>query len=279
MNTLLDVTPNSEIKFELVAGKTLERNLKLRNKTDLPVAFKVKTTAPKRYCVRPNCSIIKAKDAVEVKIVMQPLKDLPSPPNQWKDKFLIQAGQLSEVPAENSGDPKVLFDGLTREALHEQKLMCTFELPAEASSVAHTQAPAVTPEAEDSKAPPAPAPVSASDNSSAPKTSREKDLEEKLNLERRLADKLAREVEAGRDRERGLKEAIEEEREQNKEVVRALELLQGKFEALQTKHQKSGAGDKKGGEVAVKESPMRNYIMAFLVIVIAILIAKIALPQ
>ena len=30
-----------------------------------------------------------------------------------------------------------------------------------------------------------------------------------------------------------MKEAIEEERDQNKEVVRALELLQAKFEALQ----------------------------------------------
>lgn len=33
-------------------------NLKLRNPSDRKVCFKVKTTAPRRYCVRPNSGII-----------------------------------------------------------------------------------------------------------------------------------------------------------------------------------------------------------------------------
>lgn len=33
-------------------------NLKLRNPSDKRVCFKVKTTAPRRYCVRPNSGIV-----------------------------------------------------------------------------------------------------------------------------------------------------------------------------------------------------------------------------
>jgi hypothetical protein len=50
----------------------------------------VKTTAPKRYCVRPNCCLVRAGEQVEVKIIMQALKEIPPPEQMWKDKFLIQ---------------------------------------------------------------------------------------------------------------------------------------------------------------------------------------------
>lgn len=35
-------------------------NLKLKNPSDRKVCFKVKTTAPRRYCVRPNSGVIDA---------------------------------------------------------------------------------------------------------------------------------------------------------------------------------------------------------------------------
>jgi len=41
-------------------------DLKLTNPTDRKVCFKVKTTAPKRYCVRPNSGIIEPGQAVTV---------------------------------------------------------------------------------------------------------------------------------------------------------------------------------------------------------------------
>ena len=48
----------------------MEKSLFLKNTSENAVAFKVKTTAPKRYCVRPNNSVIKAKGWIEVRIVM-----------------------------------------------------------------------------------------------------------------------------------------------------------------------------------------------------------------
>lgn len=41
-------------------------NLKLANPTDRNVCFKVKTTAPRRYCVRPNSGVIEAGTSVKV---------------------------------------------------------------------------------------------------------------------------------------------------------------------------------------------------------------------
>ncbi len=38
----------------------------VRNPNSEPVAFKIKTTAPKQYCVRPNSGRIEANQSVEV---------------------------------------------------------------------------------------------------------------------------------------------------------------------------------------------------------------------
>lgn len=41
-------------------------NLKLKNPSDRRVCFKVKTTAPRRYCVRPNSGVIDAGATVVI---------------------------------------------------------------------------------------------------------------------------------------------------------------------------------------------------------------------
>lgn len=38
----------------------------LKNPSDKKVAFKIKTTAPKRYCVRPNCGELAPKEKAEI---------------------------------------------------------------------------------------------------------------------------------------------------------------------------------------------------------------------
>lgn len=43
----------------------------LKNPSYKKVAFKIKTTAPKRYCVRPNCGEIGPKDEAEISGILQ----------------------------------------------------------------------------------------------------------------------------------------------------------------------------------------------------------------
>lgn len=46
--------------------------LKLKNPTEHKIAFKVKTTAPKRYCVRPNSGVLRQDGEITVSGNPQP---------------------------------------------------------------------------------------------------------------------------------------------------------------------------------------------------------------
>ncbi|NWW37128.1 VAPA protein, partial [Panurus biarmicus] len=63
-------------------------NLKLRNPSDRKVCFKVKTTAPRRYCVRPNSGIIDPGSSVIVSVMLQPFDYDPN--EKSKHKFMVQ---------------------------------------------------------------------------------------------------------------------------------------------------------------------------------------------
>ncbi|KAI3501744.1 hypothetical protein L1887_29736 [Cichorium endivia] len=62
----------------------------LSNISDEYVAFKVKTTSPKRFCVRPNSGIVSPKSECSFTVTMQGLRSHPSEV-ECKDKFLIQS--------------------------------------------------------------------------------------------------------------------------------------------------------------------------------------------
>ena len=64
--------------------------LKLHNPSEKKVCFKVKTTAPKRYCVRPNCGLIEPQASVSVAVMLQPFDYADTSENR-RHKFLVQA--------------------------------------------------------------------------------------------------------------------------------------------------------------------------------------------
>ncbi|XP_043715859.1 vesicle-associated protein 1-3-like [Telopea speciosissima] len=86
---LLSIQP-SELKFPFELNKQSSCSLQLSNKTDQYVAFKVKTTNPKKYCVRPNTGIVLPMSTCDVTVTMQAQKEAP-PDMQCKDKFLLQS--------------------------------------------------------------------------------------------------------------------------------------------------------------------------------------------
>ncbi|XAR54954.1 hypothetical protein NMG60_11030305 [Bertholletia excelsa] len=91
MNTgeLLSIEP-VELKFRFELQKQISCSLQLANKTEKHVAFKVKTTNPKKYCVRPNTGIVLPRSTCDVIVTMQAQKEAP-PDLQCKDKFLLQS--------------------------------------------------------------------------------------------------------------------------------------------------------------------------------------------
>ncbi|URD82679.1 MSP domain containing protein, partial [Musa troglodytarum] len=75
---------------EVELKKQISCSLQLTNKSDDNVAFKVKTTSPKKYCVRPNAGIVLPRSTCDVIVTMQSQREAP-PDMQCKDKFLVQS--------------------------------------------------------------------------------------------------------------------------------------------------------------------------------------------
>ncbi|KAM9427053.1 vesicle-associated membrane protein-associated protein A-like [Salvelinus alpinus] len=100
-------------------------NLKLKNPSDRRVCFKVKTTAPRRYCVRPNSGIIEAGATVTISVMLQPFDYDPN--EKSKHKFMVQS--IFAPPNESELD--AMWKDAKPDDLMDSKLRCVFDLPSE----------------------------------------------------------------------------------------------------------------------------------------------------
>ncbi|XP_019365734.1 PREDICTED: vesicle-associated membrane protein-associated protein B/C isoform X2 [Gavialis gangeticus] len=122
---VLSLDPQHELRFKGPFTDVVTTNLKLGNPTDRNVCFKVKTTAPRRYCVRPNSGIIDAGTSINVSVMLQPFDYDPN--EKSKHKFMVQS---MFAPADTS-DMEAVWKEAKPEELMDSKLRCVFELPAE----------------------------------------------------------------------------------------------------------------------------------------------------
>uniref|UniRef100_A0A3B3ZAX8 MSP domain-containing protein n=1 Tax=Periophthalmus magnuspinnatus TaxID=409849 RepID=A0A3B3ZAX8_9GOBI len=122
---VLLLEPQHELKFRGPFSDVVTTNLKLSNPTDRNVCFKVKTTAPRRYCVRPNSGIIDAGTSINVSVMLQPFDYDPN--EKSKHKFMVQ----SMLAPPDMTDMEGVWKEAKPEELMDSKLRCVFELPAE----------------------------------------------------------------------------------------------------------------------------------------------------
>ena len=54
----LDLIPSGDLVFKGPFNAISTTTLKLSNSGTERLAYKIKTTAPKRYCVKPNCGFL-----------------------------------------------------------------------------------------------------------------------------------------------------------------------------------------------------------------------------
>ncbi|KAI5117452.1 hypothetical protein M0805_005829 [Coniferiporia weirii] len=87
----VSLKPSSALGFNRPLTQLVKRVLTVTNNNDQPVAFKVKTTAPKLYCVRPNSGRIEPGESVDVQVLLQAMKEEPPIGAKCKDKFLVQS--------------------------------------------------------------------------------------------------------------------------------------------------------------------------------------------
>ncbi|XP_006009891.1 VAMP (vesicle-associated membrane protein)-associated protein A, like isoform X4 [Latimeria chalumnae] len=126
---ILHLEPPNELKFKGPFTDVVTTNLKLKNPTDKKVCFKVKTTAPRRYCVRPNSGIIDPGSAVTVSVMLQPFDYDPN--EKSKHKFMVQ----TIFAPSNVSDLEAVWKEAKPEELMDSKLRCVFEMPSENEKV------------------------------------------------------------------------------------------------------------------------------------------------
>uniref|UniRef100_A0A1A8CEF3 Vesicle-associated membrane protein, associated protein B and C n=1 Tax=Nothobranchius kadleci TaxID=1051664 RepID=A0A1A8CEF3_NOTKA len=122
---VLLLEPQHELKFRGPFLDVVTTNLKLSNPTDRNVCFKVKTTAPRRYCVRPNSGIIDAGTSINVSVMLQPFDYDPN--EKSKHKFMVQ----SMLAPPDMTDMEGVWKEAKSEELMDSKLRCVFEMPVE----------------------------------------------------------------------------------------------------------------------------------------------------
>ncbi|KAJ9564844.1 hypothetical protein OSB04_000810 [Centaurea solstitialis] len=91
---ILEMKPQ-ELRFIFELKKQSSCSIQMINKTDQHVGFKVKTTNPKKYCVRPNTGVIDPNSSCEFTVTMQAPKVAP-PDWVCRDKFLVQSTFVPE---------------------------------------------------------------------------------------------------------------------------------------------------------------------------------------
>ncbi|MED6106878.1 Vesicle-associated protein 1-2 [Stylosanthes scabra] len=128
---LLSIDP-LELKFFFELRKQISCSLQLSNKTDNYVAFKVKTTNPKKYCVRPNTGIVMPRSTCDVTVTMQAQKEAP-PDMQCKDKFLLQSVKAPDGTTSKGITPE-MFNKEAGHVVEECKLRVVYLAPTQPPS-------------------------------------------------------------------------------------------------------------------------------------------------
>lgn len=134
---VLHIEPQNELRFRgPFTGTSVTSYIKLTNPTNHKVYFKIKTTAPKRYCVRPNSGCIRPKAVTQIAVTLQPSDFDPAEKN--KHKFMVQT--LIAPDDDDDEDYTDVWKDISPSQLMDSKLKCVFENPVTNTTTAKTTA-------------------------------------------------------------------------------------------------------------------------------------------
>lgn len=88
-NAELEINPKDELVF-VKGPKGLMATISIITRTSAMIAFKVKTTSPERYRVRPSIGLLQANSTTKIEVYYQPVSpESDDYSDVLKDKFLI----------------------------------------------------------------------------------------------------------------------------------------------------------------------------------------------
>ncbi|XP_014671237.1 PREDICTED: vesicle-associated membrane protein-associated protein A-like isoform X2 [Priapulus caudatus] len=197
--------PSTELRFKGPFTDVVTTNLKLINPTEKKVCFKVKTTAPKRYCVRPNSGIISPNADVLISVMLQPFEFDPN--EKSKHKFMVQ----TVFAATDDPDLETVWRDASPDQLMDSKLKCVFIFPVDSAqnNLDVSSSPAPAPGVEEMK----PNVAKLSEARASPKVNNvETDLRNAMAENKRLLseiDALRKENKTWRDDDLRLRRAVQ----------------------------------------------------------------------
>jgi hypothetical protein len=209
---LLSIQP-IELKFQVELKKQSSCAMQLTNKTDKYVAFKVKTTNPKKYSVRPNAGVVVPGDTCNVIVTMQAQKEA-LPDLQCKDKFLLQSVVVPDGVTTKDVTTE-MFNKEGGKIVEEFKLRVTY-IPAN---------------------PPSPVPEE-SDEGSSPKAS----VLENGHQNRSLFDAVSRSLEETKEKSSEAWSMISKLNEEKSSAMKQNQKLRQELELMRKQISKSRAG-------------------------------------
>ncbi|KAI1439271.1 PapD-like protein [Xylaria sp. CBS 124048] len=140
----VDINPQ-ELGFHRPFTVEVVENLKIKNPNSLPIAFKVKTTAPKQYAFLRNDDS-NYKEPAELltshvqilrqtqlrprrteqrgRIILQAMKQEPPPNTKCRDKFLVQS--VAITPDKDFTNLAHIWDSIDRSHVQEKKIRVSF---------------------------------------------------------------------------------------------------------------------------------------------------------
>ncbi|KAF4669668.1 Central component in molecular interactions underlying sperm crawling [Perkinsus chesapeaki] len=126
-SSLVTVKPG-EITFPTTLYQSVTTILRLDNKTDKKrsVAYKIKTTAPRKYLVRPSSGVIGPGESADIQIILQPQT---ADPSNDHDRFLIQTA----VSKSGRSLDREEWGKLAKGEVEEQKIRVVFKAAPAAS--------------------------------------------------------------------------------------------------------------------------------------------------
>ncbi|EZG43502.1 putative vesicle-associated membrane protein [Gregarina niphandrodes] len=109
--------PDKTLEFEAQSGAQSQVTLRLENPHDRVAAFKIKTTAPKSYLVKPSSGVIEGRQTQSISILLMPQFEKQQHTTS-ADRFLIQSTFIaSAVPLS-----KEEWSTIRKDKLEEKKL-------------------------------------------------------------------------------------------------------------------------------------------------------------
>jgi len=119
----LELIPNGDLIFKGPFNVVSTTALKLSNGGSERLAYKIKTTAPKRYCVKPNSGFLDPHEVTSIQVMLQPqtpgVQD-----DRAKHKFMVQ---WAVIPDSYTDDCETFWkrDASTA-SVQDAKLKCVF---------------------------------------------------------------------------------------------------------------------------------------------------------